>query len=81
MHFKMASAICFNLDQSEIMSSGNGLVDLQKPIHRGQSEPTDLGQNLLATTNFSTYQRKISKLNDVSSQNDRNKPTDFVVQI
>ena len=24
MHFKMLSAICFNLDQSKILSSGNG---------------------------------------------------------
>ena len=26
MHFKMLSAICFNLDQSKILSSGNGLT-------------------------------------------------------
>ena len=26
MHFKMSSAICFNLDQSKILSSGNGLI-------------------------------------------------------
>ena len=25
MHFKMSSAICFNLDQSKILLSGNGL--------------------------------------------------------
>ena len=25
MHFKMSSVICFNLDQSKILSSGNGL--------------------------------------------------------
>ena len=25
MHFKMSSAICLNLDQSKILSSGNGL--------------------------------------------------------
>ena len=25
MHFKLSSAICFNLDQSKILSSGNGL--------------------------------------------------------
>ena len=25
MHFKMSSAICYNLDQSKILSSGNGL--------------------------------------------------------
>ena len=25
MHFKMLSAICFDLDQCEILSSGNGL--------------------------------------------------------
>ena len=26
MHFKMSSAICFNLDQSKRLSSGNGLT-------------------------------------------------------
>ena len=26
MHFKMSSAICFNLDQSRILSSGNGVI-------------------------------------------------------
>ena len=26
MHFKMLSAVCFNLDQSKILSSGNGLT-------------------------------------------------------
>ena len=28
MHFKMSSAICFNLDQSKILSSGNGLNEI-----------------------------------------------------
>ena len=28
MHFKMSSAICFNLEQSKILSSGNGLNGL-----------------------------------------------------
>ena len=27
MHFKLSSAICFNLDQSKISSSGNGLIE------------------------------------------------------
>ena len=26
MHFKMSSAICFSLEQSKILSSGNGLT-------------------------------------------------------
>ena len=30
MHFKMSSAICFNLDQSEILSSGNGLTYIKE---------------------------------------------------
>ena len=30
MHFKMLSAICFNLDQSKILSSGNGLKSQRK---------------------------------------------------
>ena len=29
MYFKMSSAICFNLDQSEMLSSGNGLMWLR----------------------------------------------------
>ena len=28
MHFKMSSAICFNLDKSKILLSGNGLRNL-----------------------------------------------------
>ena len=28
MHFKKSSAICFNLDQSKILSSGNGLKSI-----------------------------------------------------
>ena len=28
MHFKMSSAICLNLDQSKILSSGGGLIDI-----------------------------------------------------
>ena len=28
MHFKMPSAISFNLDQSNILSSGNGLMNV-----------------------------------------------------
>ena len=27
MHFKMSSAVCFNLDQSRILSSGDGLKE------------------------------------------------------
>ena len=30
MHFEMSSAICFNLDQSKILSSGNGLHNLDQ---------------------------------------------------
>ena len=30
MHFKMLSAICFNLDQSKILLSGNGLREKKK---------------------------------------------------
>ena len=31
MHFKMSSAISFNLDQSKILSSGNGLISGHLP--------------------------------------------------
>ena len=30
MHLKMPSAICFNLDKSKILSSGNGLKSTKK---------------------------------------------------
>ena len=30
MHFKMLSAVCFNLDQSKIFSSGNGLIAIPR---------------------------------------------------
>ena len=33
MHFKMSSAICLNLDQSRILSSGNGLNVAQIMIY------------------------------------------------
>ena len=37
-HFKMSSAICYSLDQSEILSSGNGLIHDREhnsaPYHR-----------------------------------------------
>ena len=39
MHFKQSSAVCFNLDQSKILSSGNGLKNdfgrfqTQKPYY------------------------------------------------
>ena len=31
MHFKMSSAICFNLDRSNFLSSGNGLKKSSAP--------------------------------------------------
>ena len=33
MHFKLSSAICFNLDQSKILSFGNGMVGVLRLIH------------------------------------------------
>ena len=46
MHFKMSFAVCFNLDQSKILSSGNGLMKylfcaiFYKLIFRQSSENT-----------------------------------------
>ena len=31
-HFMMSSAICFNLDLSKILSSGNGLIHVSKAL-------------------------------------------------
>ena len=38
MDFKMSSAICFNLDQSKILSSGNGLNNKQ-PLDPDDASP------------------------------------------
>ena len=37
MHFEMSSAICFNLDQSKLLSSGNGLTNVWEDVF-GQGE-------------------------------------------
>ena len=37
MHFKMSSAICFNLDQFKILSSGNGLNNICRNKEKGSS--------------------------------------------
>ena len=50
MHFKMSSAICFSLDQSEILSSGNGLTlnfkvalnDGMNHVYAAHNLPSDL---------------------------------------
>ena len=48
----MLSAICFNLDQSKILRSGNGLV------HRSVKS-IDSGQNLLLSVNFLAVRRPV----------------------
>ena len=45
MHFKMSSAICFDLDQSKILSSDNGLMRHSKTIL--EKEENDGNQNFL----------------------------------
>ena len=39
MHFKLSSAICFNLDQCKILSSGNGLrkINISREVLYGQN--------------------------------------------
>ena len=34
MYFKLSSAICFNMDQSKILSSGNGVFGSGQTINR-----------------------------------------------
>ena len=41
MHCKLSSALCFNLDKSKILSSGNGLNLMLK------GGPSDLGTKIL----------------------------------
>ena len=48
MRFKMSSAICFNLDQSKILSSGNRLID---STDARQVQPDDIKQLCNQTTN------------------------------
>ena len=49
----MSSAICFNLDQSKILSSGNGLNGTQS-IHVYLTHPYVKGLTLYQTTKFRT---------------------------
>ena len=32
MHFKVSSAICFSLDQSKVLPSGNGLKKMKRKV-------------------------------------------------
>ena len=43
IHFKLSSAICFNLDQSKILSSGNGLThpSIRQPTTTPINQSTD----------------------------------------
>ena len=56
MRFELSSAICFSLDQSKILSSGNGLntfaisFDPGQPVHSVQA---DLCQTFLLLGKFS----------------------------
>ena len=51
MHFRISSAICFNLDKSKILSSVNGLMSLQNmSIHI--TLHIDLGQNFMLSVSF-----------------------------
>ena len=51
MHFKMSSAICFNLDQSKILSSGNGLrTGVVNPIQAAWPDWSDLDLHLHGVT-------------------------------
>ena len=43
MHFKMLSAICFNLDQSKILLSGNELS--QKPVENNVEKGKNAGNH------------------------------------
>ena len=49
MHFKILSAICFNLDQPKILSSGNGLSQL---LHVPLASMTRINQDLTAAPEF-----------------------------
>ena len=62
MHFKMSSAICFNLDQSKILSSGNRL----------KHECQFLGHSLAHTygqSNDKSFRQAESRKQSVSCQN------------
>ena len=52
MHFKISYAICFNLDQSKMLSSGNELSNCLKPnLHMA-----GYGLTISKTTNFRLFQ-------------------------
>ena len=59
MHFKMSSAISFNLDQSKILSSGNGLInplpytaDFKQTWERSFLKTLWEKEKMLVTSNF-----------------------------
>ena len=47
MHFKMSSTICFRLDQSQILSSGNGLKEKKKVAGKPNCKPSVERYNVL----------------------------------
>ena len=58
MHFKMLSAICFNLDQSKIMSSGNEL----KKIFTANMYKILAIERVICTTRAGNYHSSFTKL-------------------
>ena len=54
MHFKRSSAICFNVDQPKILSSGNGLM-LYHTIKEGSGERLQGHHGPLVVTDFVLY--------------------------
>ena len=50
MHFKISSAICFNLDQSKILSSGNGLTETDNSGKQDQRAVHEMRRPILLFT-------------------------------
>ena len=71
MHFSMSSAICFNLDQSKILSSGNGIVlsNLQGRLLSHRIKVTTY-QFIFGTSHDSQVSDEMYKVADFSSSYD-----------
>ena len=62
MHFKMLSAICCNLDQSKILSSGNGTILSVSNFLCIQNEPRSLCRSCFSMIQPVLYDTSLSPL-------------------
>ena len=62
MHFKLSSAICFNLDQSKILWSGNGLTLAEVKILASVKFKGFAGEQFDGGSNFFYFSLLVSEI-------------------